>query len=972
MAPFIRMMAILLMPVFLWPAQGRADQTGPEREPHAVETGQVREKKKSDQDIHEAESSIKRHRQKNYQRKTSEQVRTGTHDSTVKVDEPQDIFESDEARAADHIPEPLPSDEVRPTRVQKKAPGPAPPPRKKSELERAWIKYNRRQYSAAAELFGNAVKTNPGKALNARMGLAYSRLKQGRRVEATAQLKYLVKRRYRLKETLPLLLDLLVAGGDYRTAQNYLPLIPQSEKKKWTRKILESELVTDYRALKEKAVTVTGSEWVRFIKQHDRALEMCIRPDIFFDAAIQLKDLYNRENTVVLQRSLLSCNLSPDLRIGVVERLSGQLPPVAAAGLLRDEKRWFQNAAPQYLPRINQVELATLRRRLNDARPGTAEQRTAAEAILELDPTDRDAQAVIAWSDLQQKKYRRSETRFEKLWQANPANRDYALGLGYSRLNSGRYADALVPFQDGLIPDDDRTLELKRLVYKARGQSAYERQNWPAAAENLEAALKIDPNDAESKSLLAWTRFRQNRRDEALTLMESAYEQKPDRSTAGALMDLYGSGPETSRSRQFALEMAESPDQANRTKAGQYFFSRGAPVTASQADNSPGACYTGAASPRIEAFVYHKNKTGDDGTSELAETSFPVTGVYPTRWGNQWSLSVTPRYLNSGDAPDRPFAGKFYRFLNGGPQKNNLEDSVWIWQPDIGFEKEGTINISSHLGSSPIGGAVSPTPTGSLRLSTESWFVDLHRRTVKDSILSYTGLEDPYSSSEWGRVLRNGISAGVTRPVLNDYWVNVTGGYDFYTGENLWDNSSVNFNAAAGRTFDRDGDEMTLGVFFTAQHYRRNSDFYTYGHGGYYSPELMTLIGPFFRYRSALCRTYWFDIQLSAGWLHQKLDSSPVYPEFDGDVTGFTPAAAADALSEYSGETDNKLGLSAKIQGMKLLTDQLAVGGFAGVDNNADFTSWQVGVGLQFFFERQNVFWQRRDFFKDFGDCSNR
>jgi hypothetical protein len=57
---------------------------------------------------------------------------------------------------------------------------------------------------------------------------------------------------------------------------------------------------------------------------------------------------------------------------------------------------------------------------------------------------------------------------------------------------------------------------------------------------------------------------------------------------------------------------------------------------------------------------------------------------------------------------------------------------------------------------------------------------------------------------------------------------------------------------------------------------------------------------------------------------------------------------------------------------MKLLTEHLALGGFAGVDNNADFTRWQLGVGLQFFFEKQNAFWQRRDFFTDFGDCSNR
>ena len=333
---------------------------------------------------------------------------------------------------------------------------------------------------------------------------------------------------------------------------------------------------------------------------------------------------------------------------------------------------------------------------------------------------------------------------------------------------------------------------------------------------------------------------------------------------------------------------------------------------------------------------------------------------------------MTPRYLSSGNAPDNPFAGQYYRFLNGTPQTNSLEDSLWVWQPDIGFEREGRIGISAHLGTSPVGGAVDPTPTLGVRLSTEKWYLDVHRCTVKDSILATTGLEDPYSSREWGRVLRNGISAGATWDIFDDYWFNASGSYEVYTGERLWDNNSVQFNAAAGRTFDRNGDELTLGIFFTAQHYRRNSDFYTYGHGGYYSPDLMTLVGPFVRYRSALCRTYWFDVQLSAGWLHQELDDSPVYPLFNGNVAGFTPAAAADALAQYEGGSDDKLGVSAKIQGMKLISDRIAVGGFAGIDNNADFTSWQVGAGLQFFFDPQKAFWQRRDFFKDFGDCSNR
>ena len=972
MIPLMRLTVILISLAFFWPTQGSYGQSNLRRKPHSAEDGQVREKKGSDKETHEAESSIKHHRQQSYQRKSSEQVHTHSHESEVKTDPPLDIFESEGAKAADHIPKPLPTDELGSAEATKKPKKTVDAARKKSDLERAWIQFNRKQYGAAAELFERVVNSQPRRALNARMGLAYSRLKQGRRNETTDHLQYLVNKNYRLKETLPLLLDLLIASRKYKAAEGYFHLLPDPDREKWHRRVLAASLGTEYSALKNKENSINESEWVGFIANHQQALKRCIRPDIFFNASTQLKTQLYRQRAIAVQRALLSCEMEPELRIGILEQLSNLKNPVAALELIQREKYWFQEAAPQYLPRINRLELSMLKRRLLTTELGPVEQRSVAEAILKIDPKDRDARSLVAWSDLEQKRYQESETRFERLWRENPANRDYALGLGYSRLNSGRYAEALEPFENGLVSDDSRTLKLKSLVYRARAQKAYEKQNWSTAAENLEAALIIDPEDLELKSLLAWTRYRQNRIDEAVELMESVYEQQPDAATASDLMDLYDSGPDKSRTRRFAIKMAESQNQDKRKKAARYLFSNRAPITAAQTGVSNGVCYAGADSLRLETFVYHKNKTGDDGTAELAETSFPITLKYPTRLGNQWSFSVTPRHLSSGDAPDTPYAGSFYRFLNGSPQTNDLEDSIWVWQPDIGFEKEGPIHFAVHLGSSPFGGAVGPTPTMSVRLSTESWFLDLHRCTVRDSILSFIGLDDPYSSDEWGRVLRNGISASITRPIFTNYWVNVAGGYDYYTGENLWDNSSVQFNTAAGRTFDYDGDEISLGVFFTAHHYRRNSDFYTYGHGGYYSPEIMTIIGPFFRYRSALCRPYWFDIQVSAGWLHQNLDSSPVYPKFSGDVSGFTPSAVIDANAEYSGGTDNKLGVSAKIQGMKLLTDHLAVGGFAGVDNNADFTRWQVGLGLQFFLEKQNAFWQRRDFFNDYGECSNR
>jgi hypothetical protein len=57
---------------------------------------------------------------------------------------------------------------------------------------------------------------------------------------------------------------------------------------------------------------------------------------------------------------------------------------------------------------------------------------------------------------------------------------------------------------------------------------------------------------------------------------------------------------------------------------------------------------------------------------------------------------------------------------------------------------------------------------------------------------------------------------------------------------------------------------------------------------------------------------------------------------------------------------------------MKQITSHLSAGGFASLNNSADYTEWTAGVGIQIFFEPQKLFWARKDMFREFGKCSNK
>jgi tetratricopeptide (TPR) repeat protein len=652
--------------------------------------------------------------------------------------------------------------------------------------------------------------------------------------------------------------------------------------------------------------------------------------------------------------------------------LADTIPAAEAFSIVQSEKQIYASGSLAYLKKLDQLELLILRRRLNTLPQGSVERAETARAILIYLPADPDALSVLAWHKFNHKDYRGAAELFSRLRRMQPDNKAHALGLGYCRLNLGEYDTALLPLQELNITDDSETLALKKRVYEEQANTAYKTQKWSQAADNFEKVLSIDPEDEDAKQLLAWARYHQERYAEARTLMEETYERKKTSKTAGQLFDIYAGTNAEKAAYDLARDLSQKSQPGMKAMAADFYFNHQAPITAAHVVNSPQKCYFNASSPRLEAFLYHRNKDGDSGFSKLEETASPITAVLPAKVGKIWSFSVTPKYLSSGNAPDQPFAGRFYSFLNGAPQQNDLEDSLIVWQPDIGFEKEGRISTSIHVGSTPFNGAVEATPTFDLKFSDSKWFVDLHRWNVKDSILSYTGLEDPYSNSEWGRVTRNGITAGYTWSFLSDYWLSGNLGYNFYDGYNVWDNDSYHLDIAVGRTLSRNRDEIAYGLFFSGQHYRRNSDFFTFGHGGYYSPEVMTMAGPFFRYRSALCRDYWFDFQAAVGWLHQELDGSPFYPRFDGDITGLNPVAAANAIGDYDSKTKNELGYSFHLQGMKLLNHRLAAGGFLTLEKNTDYTQWQIGVGMQFFFDPQNLFWARKDFFNEFGSNSNK
>jgi len=208
-----------------------------------------------------ASQSVDNHTQGVSQTHSAEQVRTRAHDSRVELAEPPweytspvdaDILEGWDSRF--HAGAAKPPSE----------PGSTEP----SALAQTWQLYRRGNYDAAAKAFAAlAASGNRQEALNARLGLAYSLIKQGRRDQAIPHLAFLVDEGYRPSETRLALIHALMQSGRWADARAQIAQLPPHKRTIWENRLQEARLLKEYQSLPRTADFQALSSFVTPIKR---------------------------------------------------------------------------------------------------------------------------------------------------------------------------------------------------------------------------------------------------------------------------------------------------------------------------------------------------------------------------------------------------------------------------------------------------------------------------------------------------------------------------------------------------------------------------------------------------------------------------------------------------------------------------------------------------------------------------------
>lgn len=461
-----------------------------------------------------------------------------------------------------------------------------------------------------------------------------------------------------------------------------------------------------------------------------------------------------------------------------------------------------------------------------------------------------------------------------RLFQADAALRTdprWMMELADLRREQGRYAEAraaLAPLLGKSPPNLDAQLTLARIL-----ESDGQRRKALALVRSV--VKQAPPEDVDVRLSAARRLVALRRTDEAAAV-------------TGALQERVGSRSDVTVEQGKILEASGHYDLAKQD------YQRALGQESSEGV-TPGPRGTSAQralqslelrrQPLIEAGISPSYNSGTAGVSLYRAVEMPVQVRIPQGYLGHWFIHADGVKLDAGtldmsSSYSRRSFGTFAALPDDGaeaPLARSLHSRAAGLALGAGFEAD---DWRVDLGTTPIGFPVTNI-VGGIRFSVPNDYVGLRfnvsRRPVTGSVLSYAGVHDPVTGDVYGGVLQTGADMRISRDVGTATAFAQFGGF-VYTGRNVATNQSFKLRTgftvpvAQARNW-----RLESGLIGNYWHYSRNLDFYTYGQGGYYSPQRYLSVGVPLRWSGRSGNMSW-ELRGSLGYSSTYEASSPFYP----------------------------------------------------------------------------------------------
>ena len=401
---------------------------------------------------------------------------------------------------------------------------------------------------------------------------------------------------------------------------------------------------------------------------------------------------------------------------------------------------------------------------------------------------------------------------------------------------------------------------------------------------------------------------------------------------------------------------------------------------------------TGESGPRADVETGYRQRSGEEGLSELREITGSAT--VSTGVGNgRISAKAEAVVLDSGG----PAASGTARFGGNGI----TEAAAIVGQVDARNIRAGTQHASGvalsasyksplvhvEAGVTPLGFGntratwyAAATPRFSATASGKIW---IERQPVKDSVLSYAGAQNPATDQALGQALGEiaddardpvtGLSAvdfatGTTFG-LGERWGQVmkTGGgmsfsydrngngfygdasYHRYRGLNVRRNYGIQLNLGGYmRFYEGAASSLTGGINVNYQDFDNNQNFFTYGHGGYFSPQSFLSVS--FPVRYTYDGSRW-EVRgnFAPGYQSYDQEEANLYPTSDAaqGLLNNLKLLNSDVRSTYDGISKTGFALSADGSIYYRVSPSTRVGGQMGINTFGNYDEFRSLIGIR-------------------------
>ena len=573
---------------------------------------------------------------------------------------------------------------------------------------------------------------------------------------------------------------------------------------------------------------------------------------------------------------------------------------------------------------------------------------------------DSNLATKAGWAYFNRGEFSSAGMWFNQALEWNPGQGEAAYGLAFSKFREGDLssAEAIVNFRGDSYP---KMRVLKGDISSRRAVEAYEAKNYPRSRDLMLTASQSRPLSRNEQTVLAWDYYYTKDYAKASELFEKLYRSSPNENTA---QGLYASLAKTGNYEKAdvigdtvkgPLKKMYGTSEAKRYfKAGLYTASAGA---GGEKIYRVLENYTG---PSVALGFMYSGKSGTEGEGQLSTGIVPILSgrIYPSN-KTMLTAQISRITLNSGDLADFSVVGKY-----PGPVTTTVNGVTTtavpatkysytpttslnnLWDFSVHFEYQDWVTWYVTFGITPSGGPLNSKPIGNIGMiyRDEKGYVqaELYSKAVKDSILSYVGNTDPYSGEDWGGVTESGGRISFFRSIAPKWTIFLNGSYGYLDGTDVKTNTHLSGTAAIAYEFTvKNFEYITVGLAGSYETYDNNQNHFTYGNGGYFSPEYLA---------QALLQGQYLTEEgkrwISAGTLGLGVQSntqaaSPYFP-LDPDGRNFE-----------SEDSSTVIGLIAA-QGAYLISPNWLIGGQVGYAVTADYNEGSIGLYVRYFFEPRN------------------